>query len=346
MLKDKRGFEITAENLIGMVLAFLIIIIIAPKAFGFANAFLSGSSDKMSQAQSQIEDLILELASMKNSEITYMLTTPYDWFLVKFDKNNPDIPEECAGKNCLCICPAKKIIGGFNCDKGACKAVEKEIKIEGRLKIPSDITIKVNDAVEITLKEAVKTEISKADSMTKPGISVTQKSGLVYCARSKDAVIDSVVLHHTGGSTIESAYNTLKLKGYSVHYMIDRDGKIYQYVDEKKEAIHAQGFNDESIGIEIVNSGLPDMPYTEEQYISIKLLIEDIAKRNTNIKYDNEHVIGHFQVEASTGSCRKWDPSPNFDWAKINLPEHMTSAEKCSQNVASAGYAGETGALA
>lgn len=153
MLKDKRGFEITAENVIGIVLALLVIFIIAPKAFGFANAFLFGKSDKLNQATSQIEDLILELDGLKNSEMTYPLYIPYDWFLIKFDKNNPDIPEECTGKNCLCICPAKKFAGlipmGFNCNKGVCKPVEKEVKMEISIKIPSDITLKSNDIIEI-----------------------------------------------------------------------------------------------------------------------------------------------------------------------------------------------------
>ena len=107
----------------------------------------------------------------------------------------------------------------------------------------------------------------------------------------------------------------------SVHYIIDRDGAIYYIVDESLNAWHAEDWNSRSIGIEIVNLGTKDMQFTDAQYASISSLINDIASRRSSIKIDNEHVLGHFQ--ASTEG--KWDPSPNFDWARIGLSGHKTS---------------------
>jgi len=95
---------------------------------------------------------------------------------------------------------------------------------------------------------------------------------------------------------------------------------IYYAVDESKRAWHAGNWNSRSIGIEIVNTGYRDMQYTDEQYASIKSLINDMASRWPSIKVDDAHVIGHYQATAEG----KWDPSPNFDWARIGLPNHPT----------------------
>jgi hypothetical protein len=131
-----------------------------------------------------------------------------------------------------------------------------------------------------------------------------------------------IILHHTGDSSYKQTYTTLLKRGLSVHYILDRDGKVYSVVDESRLAYHAAGMNSVSIGIEIVNTGNKNMLYTEQQYDSLNKLLKGITMR-WNIPYDNEHIIGHFQT-AQAKTSGKWDPSPNFEWAKIGLPNHAT----------------------
>lgn len=68
------------------------------------------------------------------------------------------------------------------------------------------------------------------------------------------AVINMVVVHCTEGS-LTSTINTFKNSGgrqVSAHYIIDRNGDIYQMVDDDKRANHCKGANSNSIGIEHV----------------------------------------------------------------------------------------------
>ena len=53
------------------------------------------------------------------------------------------------------------------------------------------------------------------------------------------------------------------------------------------------------------------MGFTDEQYASLKLLVEDICERN-HILFDREHVIGHSEYKKE-----KTDPGELFDWNKI-----------------------------
>ncbi len=75
---------------------------------------------------------------------------------------------------------------------------------------------------------------------------------LNFIGRRAPSDIKLLVLHHTGGSTLSSAVSTLKERNLSYHYLIDVDGKIYQYVDELNNAQHAPPYNGTSIGISLV----------------------------------------------------------------------------------------------
>ena len=56
----------------------------------------------------------------------------------------------------------------------------------------------------------------------------------------------------------ESCYKVLKKRGLSVHFAIDNDGTIYQFLDMNHIAYHAGGkFNTPSVGVEISNAYYP-----------------------------------------------------------------------------------------
>lgn len=128
--------------------------------------------------------------------------------------------------------------------------------------------------------------------------------------------IDTIILHHTVGDLNSSIGELMRTKPdpngrsrVSAHYVIDKDGTIYQLVDDKKVAWHAGDVNSRSIGIEIVNRGNGNDPYTEAQYRALEQLVPYLAQ-----KYDvpMNRLLGHSDV-----SPRGPEPSSNFDWARV-----------------------------
>jgi N-acetylmuramoyl-L-alanine amidase len=98
----------------------------------------------------------------------------------------------------------------------------------------------------------------------------------------------------------------------SAHYGVGRNGAIHQYVSESDSAFHAGVVdrptaplvrrklpvnpNDYTIGIE--HEGMPNDPWTPEQFEASSRLMAGIARR-WNITLDREHVILHREIRAS-----------------------------------------------
>jgi N-acetyl-anhydromuramyl-L-alanine amidase AmpD len=80
------------------------------------------------------------------------------------------------------------------------------------------------------------------------------------CARNyfdnwfRTAPLDLIVMHETAGNTRFGTEQTLIAKKCGVHFIIDRDGTVCQYVDLSLACSHAKGVNNRSIGIEVVNA--------------------------------------------------------------------------------------------
>jgi N-acetylmuramoyl-L-alanine amidase len=127
-----------------------------------------------------------------------------------------------------------------------------------------------------------------------------------------------VVLHHTTDATVEQALRTLTdpLREVSVHYLIGRDGHIYQLVDERRRAWHAgqsrwgsdADLNSSSIGIELDNTG--SEPFPAEQIDALLRLLADLKAR---YRIPTENFLGHADVAPG----RKVDPSAWFPWQQL-----------------------------
>lgn len=68
-------------------------------------------------------------------------------------------------------------------------------------------------------------------------------------------VVDQFVLHYDVCGVSSECFRILRLRGLSVHFMLDIDGTIYQTCDVQERAYHATTSNDRSVGIEIANIG-------------------------------------------------------------------------------------------
>lgn len=127
-----------------------------------------------------------------------------------------------------------------------------------------------------------------------------------------------VIIHHTGGDTADHALRTLgdPLRGVSAHYLIARDGKIIQLVDERARAWHAgeskwganTDINSSSLGIELDNNG--HEPFPDAQISALLRLLTDIDERH---HIPRENVLGHADVAPK----RKSDPSRYFPWQRL-----------------------------
>ncbi|PJG83045.1 1,6-anhydro-N-acetylmuramyl-L-alanine amidase AmpD [Caviibacterium pharyngocola] len=102
----------------------------------------------------------------------------------------------------------------------------------------------------------------------------------------------------------------------SAHCLIERTGRITQYVGFNERAWHAglsmfQGrekCNDFSIGIELEGSN--EQPFTDEQYAALIKLTRDIMRHYPQITRDR--IVGHNDIAPG----RKIDPGQYFDWQR------------------------------
>ncbi|MBF0623246.1 MAG: 1,6-anhydro-N-acetylmuramyl-L-alanine amidase AmpD [Magnetococcales bacterium] len=107
-----------------------------------------------------------------------------------------------------------------------------------------------------------------------------------------------------------------ELQGLRVaaHFLIDRGGRVTQYVPVSRRAWHAgaslwqgrEGCNDFSVGVEL--EGTADRPFEAVQYRHLAILLRTLQ---TGLPLLADHnVAGHQHIAPR----RKWDPGPGFDW--------------------------------
>ncbi len=127
-----------------------------------------------------------------------------------------------------------------------------------------------------------------------------------------------VVIHYTAMDSAQAALDRLCNPEHEVsaHYLIGRDGTLWQMVHEEHRAWHAgagawhgqKDINSRSIGIELDNTGTH--PFSEPQMALLERLLRQIMKRWA-IKPSG--VIGHSDMAPG----RKYDPGPRFDWLRL-----------------------------
>jgi len=155
-----------------------------------------------------------------------------------------------------------------------------------------------------------------------------------HSERSDSAKIELLVIHNIslppgqyGGGYVEALFtNTLNPKEHpyfreiahltvSAHLLIDRAGRVTQFVAFDKKAWHAgesnfQGrvnCNDFSIGIEL--EGCDDEGFTAEQYQSLVSVTKQLMAEYPDLSA--ARIVGHSDIAPG----RKTDPGPHFDWA-------------------------------
>ncbi|MCF6097104.1 N-acetylmuramoyl-L-alanine amidase [Thermovorax subterraneus] len=110
----------------------------------------------------------------------------------------------------------------------------------------------------------------------------------------------------------------------SAHYLVTRDGSIYQLVKDENTAWHAgnvkkpswklyDGSNPNYYTIGIEHEGFPHEGLTEAQYQASLMLHRFLVKR-FEIPIDEEHIIGHHKIDGvRKANC----PGPKFPWDRL-----------------------------
>lgn len=154
-----------------------------------------------------------------------------------------------------------------------------------------------------------------------------------FTERPADTQVDLLVIHNmslpeadfSGDYILDLFQNQLDcdahpsfadLRGLEVssHFVIRRDGQLFQFVSCLARAWHAglssfQGrekCNDYSIGIEL--EGCDTCPFTDAQYASLSLLTLSLLQH-----FPIQHIVGHNEIAPG----RKTDPGPFFEWPRF-----------------------------
>ena len=127
-----------------------------------------------------------------------------------------------------------------------------------------------------------------------------------------------IILHQTSNDTAAAALATLTdpQRQVSAHYLVARDGTVFQMVDEMARAWHAgesswgglRDLNSASIGIELDNTG--EEPFAEAQIGALIGLLDVLVAR---YRIPPANILGHGDVAPG----RKVDPSRLFPWRRL-----------------------------
>jgi AmpD protein len=152
------------------------------------------------------------------------------------------------------------------------------------------------------------------------------------------AEVDMIVVHHitcppgcldpadvvalflgTLDAAKHPAYREVEGRELSAHFLVDRAGRVTQFVATGRAAYHAgasrwrgrEGCNDFSVGIELIGDAGRD--FTARQYATLARLCRDLMRAHPKIA--PRRIVGHAQVAWPRG--RKRDPGPRFDWERF-----------------------------
>lgn len=138
--------------------------------------------------------------------------------------------------------------------------------------------------------------------------------------------VQYVVLHYTGIDlkTTLRIFGNKKSK-VSAHLVIDEGGEVYEVVrcleGTAFRAWHAgvsrwegkEGFNDFSIGIELINFNGNVLDYSVAQYLALKQVITTLKEHYPALQ-SPERIVGHEHIAGFRG---KADPGIRFDWPRF-----------------------------
>lgn len=144
----------------------------------------------------------------------------------------------------------------------------------------------------------------------------------------KNSDVTEFVIHGTGGGSSAKSLIRWMISGERAeeykkgialfHYLIDRDGTVYNIIDPAKWVFHSgSGEHDiHTIGTELVNPTIGNIgSYTDIQYVNLAKLIFDMIKSFPGIKLITTHNYLQTKYSGFGKSC----PGNIFNFDKLKL---------------------------
>jgi N-acetylmuramoyl-L-alanine amidase len=145
---------------------------------------------------------------------------------------------------------------------------------------------------------------------------IVQRASPNYNERPNGGEISAIVIHADAGSTEEGTLSWVEKEESQVsyHYLVGRDGTVYQCVDDVDRAWHAgissfagvEDVNDYSIGVAFANDQRGE-EFTPDQMLKGARLVANLCKKH-GIPLDR------ITTHAAISPGRKHDPGPKFNW--------------------------------
>ena len=180
--------------------------------------------------------------------------------------------------------------------------------------VPFDSTVAQLEIVDATDTTSGKVGAAKLDIVDAPITWSDERERLTLEYRqrhsdpaARDLTIDPrvIVLHFTGGNSVKSTrnyFNATRIEAsrkelarggavnVSAHFLVDRDGTIFQLQPVTRFARHCIGLNHIAIGIENVGDGAK-YPLTDAQVAADAALVRKLAG-----EHPISHLLGHSEV--------------------------------------------------
>ena len=147
-----------------------------------------------------------------------------------------------------------------------------------------------------------------ANASSGQSLSGVKETNLTFSKQlEKRSATNKIIIHHTGdgdestdpdAKTIHGWHQKNGWAGIGYHFVIRKDGSIERGRPEETVGSHAQGSNNDSIGIHVGGAFDKCQP-TEAQIGSLVNLIRDLCKKY-NIPVDRKHIIGHREVNQTS----------------------------------------------
>ena len=121
----------------------------------------------------------------------------------------------------------------------------------------------------------------------------TNPEGVLYYPEDLSTVLNTIVVHHSafpdaGPREVQDLH--MDVRGFAdvaYHFMIDRDGTIYEGRPINVRGAHVQGYNTGSVGIVLLGNFNDEYP-SPEQLVHLRLLVDYLRYR-----YDIHYLAGH-----------------------------------------------------
>jgi len=140
-----------------------------------------------------------------------------------------------------------------------------------------------------------------------------------------------IVLHYTAGGTWTGARGTFaadtvnmgELPGTCSHYVVDKDGTVYQLVPTSVRCRHTIGLNDQAIGIEMVQEGVAGADrQILDRPAQVGAALALVRTLQAQFGISTTNVIGHAMANSvpQFHDLRGWR-NDHADWSTADVAE-------------------------